>query len=128
MANDIGNYTANYLLKAWRTNKTTYAVPSSTPPNRDGTNVTPPVAGDLVRPAISWVDPTGIVMVSSGEVSFISGGGNAGSNAGSFSYLAFYDASSGGNFCGRCALTSPLAWVQGQPVKIAAGDISWDFT
>jgi hypothetical protein len=122
---DVGNYLANYTLDYWRTSKSWYAEPSSTPPNLDGTNVTPCAQGDKVRSLVAFGSAAvNRVMTSTGGANFISGSGAASGNAGPFPYLAWYDAVTGGNFLGRTTLTSALAWVAGQTVTIATGDLT----
>jgi hypothetical protein len=127
MAQDYGDYLANYWLNYLRTSKTVYAAPSTTYPALDGSNVTEPGQSDYVRPSLAWNTAAARVMTTSALADFISGGGAASGSAGPFPHVAFYDAATSGNFLGRCTLTVPLAWVSGSQVEIAAGDISFRF-
>ena len=124
MAADLSDHRANAILDAL---PTMYLAPSSTLPNLDGTNVTEPVATDYVRPSIGLAAAASRTRVSNAVADFISGGGVAASSAGTFQYWAAYTASSGGNLVWRGVFTTPLAWVVGQQVEIASGDISFSF-
>jgi hypothetical protein len=124
MAADLSDARANIILDALPTQ---YLAPSSTLPNLDGTNVTEPVAGDYVRPAITLAAAAARAKTSSAVADFISGGGVAASSAGTFQYWATFTAASAGTMIWRGTFTTPLAWVVGQQVEIAAGDITFSF-
>lgn len=127
MAQDISDYAANYLLDLFRGGKSFYVEPSSTPPNLDGTNFTPCGQGDKQRSLVTFAASAARRIISTTEANFINGLGNATGNAGPFQYAGVYDASTTGNFLWRITLTSALAWVNGQPVKIAVGDLTLSF-
>lgn len=124
MAADLSDHRANAILDALPTG---YLALSSTLPNLDGTNITEPAQGDYVRPSIGLAAAANRARVSNALCDFISGGGNASGSAGNFSYFAIMTAASGGNLMWRGTLTTPVAWVVGQPVEIASGDVQISF-
>lgn len=124
MAANLSNARANTILDAL---PTMYAFLSSTLPNADGTNITEPAQGDYVRPSVSFAAAANRVRVSNAIADFISGGGNASGSAGNFSYGGLMTAASGGTLIWFGTLVVPVAWVVGQPVEIAAGDITIGF-
>lgn len=124
MAADLSDAAANAILNA---EPTLYLALSSTLPNLDGTNITEPAQGDYVRPSIGLASAAGRVRVSNALCDFINGGGNAAGSAGNFSYFAVMSAAVAGTMRWRGTLTTPVAWVVGQPVEIAAGDVQLSF-
>lgn len=124
MAADLSDARANTILDALPTQ---YLALSSTLPNLDGTNITEPAQGDYVRPSISFAAAANRARVSNALCDFISGGGSAAGSAGSFSYFAIMTAASAGAMIWRGTLTTPVAWVVGQPVEIASGDVTISF-
>lgn len=121
---DLSDAHANTILDAL---PTMYLALSSTLPALDGTNITEPGQGDYVRPSIGFAAAAARAKVSNAVCDFISGGGVAAGSAGSFSYFAIMTASTSGALIWRGTLTTPVAWVVGQHVEIASGDVTISF-
>lgn len=129
MAADLSDHYANVILGGGTLPATQYLHLSGTLPSLDGTNITEPAQGDYVCPAIGFAAAAARVRASNALCDFISGGGNAAGSAGNFSYFAIKDSATpgAGNLVWRGTLTTPVAWVVGQPVEIAAGDVQTSF-
>jgi hypothetical protein len=127
MAQDISDYAANYLLDLFRGGKSFYVEPSSTPPNLDGTNFTPCGQGDKVRVAGDLRRRLGPPHHQHHRGQLHQRPGQRHRQRRAVPVSGVYDALTSGNFLWRITLTSALAWVNGQPVKIAVGDLTLSF-
>lgn len=124
MAADLSDARANTILGAL---PTMYMALSSTLPNLDGTNINEPAQGDYVRPSIGFAAAAARARVSNAVCDFISGGGPASGSAGSYGFFAIMTAATSGALIWRGTLTTPIAWVVGQHVEIASGDVTISF-
>jgi hypothetical protein len=105
---------------------TVYVGLSSTPPTKAGGNITPP-AGEYVRATVTFGAAASRKRSTTGISNFVSGGGLATTNQGTFGYATFYSALTGGTFLASTQLSAALAWTLGQAVTMAAGDVSLEF-
>ena len=121
MANARTDASANAVLDA---EPPLYGALSSTPFNNAGGGGTEPVAGDYVRPLLTFAAASGRQRVTTAIADFISGGGNAASTVGTLQYIGLFTAASGGTLRWKGQLTVPVAWVVGSPVEIAPGNIA----
>lgn len=124
MAASLGTTRANTILDALPTQ---YVALSSSLPGLDGSNITEPSASDYVRPSVTFAAASNRQRVSSSLADFISGGGNAATSTGNYAHFAIMTAATSGTIIWRGTLSTPIAWVAGQPVEIASGQITIGF-
>lgn len=116
---------------ALATRPTIYVGLSSTAPTAAGANVTEPSGNNYSRKSTAASDwnastsGTGNAVSNANTIELDSPSGSWASGA-NLTHFVFYDASSGGNFLGSTALSTPKAFTTGDTPRFLAGNISFD--
>lgn len=112
------NYFGNLVLTNYLTAGTKYLALHSSDPGTGGTASTEYSGGGYARAQINWTAPSNRSTANSNSMQFLN------LIAGTVSYLAIWDASSGGNCLYSVALTAPVTLITGQYITFPVSDIA----
>lgn len=114
----ITNYLGNAILTTRFTSVSTYLSLHTSDPGTNGSGATELIGGGYARQLLAWTTASNRTIANTNAMKFLN------LTAGTVTYLAIWDALSGGNCLYSVAMPTPMVVTAGQYVTFPVSDIA----